>query len=167
MKCGLLGEKLGHSYSPQIHGFLGSYCYELFEKQPDQLEGFLKNGNFHGINVTIPYKKAVIPYLDELSPVAAKLGAVNTVVRRSDGSLIGHNTDYFGFLSMLKKSGFQAAGKKALVLGSGGAGITAAAVLGELGADVVIISRSGDNNYQNLPRHHDAALIVNATPVGM
>lgn len=167
MKCGLLGEKLGHSYSPQIHGFLGSYCYELFEKQPDQLEGFLKNGNFHGINVTIPYKKAVIPYLDELSPVAAKLGAVNTVVRRSDGSLIGHNTDYFGFRTMVEASGLTVSGKKVLVLGSGGASNTAMAVMEELGGKVVVISRSGENNYGNLEKHRDAAVIVNTTPVGM
>ena len=109
MKCGLLGEKLGHSYSPQIHGYLGSYDYQLFEKQPNALEDFLKNGDFHGLNVTIPYKKAVIPYLSQLSPVAAKLGAVNTVVRREDGSLIGHNTDYFGFRTMVEASGLHVA----------------------------------------------------------
>lgn len=167
MKCGLLGEKLGHSYSPLIHGFLGTYSYELFEKQPEELRNFLKNGDFHGINVTIPYKKAVIPYLDELSPVAAKLGAVNTVVRRSDGSLIGHNTDYFGFRTMVEASGLKVSGKKVLVLGSGGASNTAVAVMKELGGDVVIISRSGENNYTNLGKHRDAAIIVNTTPVGM
>lgn len=167
MKCGLLGEKLGHSYSPQIHGYLGSYDYQLFEKQPDALEDFLKNGDFHGLNVTIPYKKAVIPYLSQLSPVAAKLGAVNTVVRREDGSLIGHNTDYFGFRTMVEASGLQVAGKKALVLGSGGASNTAVAVMKELGCEVVVISRSAENNYSNLERHRDAAIIVNCTPVGM
>ena len=92
MKCGLLGRKLGHSYSPQIHGYLGDYSYTLFEKEPEELADFLKNGDFTGINVTMPYKKDVIPYLDELSPIAAKLGAVNTIVRR-DEKLIGHNTD--------------------------------------------------------------------------
>lgn len=167
MKCGLLGEKLGHSYSPQIHGLLGSYCYELFEKPPEELGIFLQNGNFHGLNVTIPYKKAVIPYLSELSPVAARLGAVNTIVRREDGSLIGHNTDYFGFRTMVEASGLKAAGKKALVLGSGGASNTAVAVLEELGSRVVVISRSGENNYGNLDRHRDAAIIINSTPVGM
>ena len=167
MKCGLLGEKLGHSYSPQIHGRLASYEYQLFEKQPDELEGFLKNGDFSGLNVTIPYKKAVIPYLSELSPVAKRLGAVNTIVRRPDGSLIGHNSDYFGFRSMVQKSGLSVNGKKALVLGSGGASNTAVAVLEELGANVVVISRTGENNYQNLQLHSDATLIVNATPVGM
>ena len=167
MKCGLLGRHLSHSYSPQIHAHLGDYPYFLFEKEPEALEDFLKNGDFTGINVTIPYKKDVIPYLDDLSPVARALGAVNTIVRREDGRLFGHNTDYFGFASMVKKSGLDVAGKKALVLGSGGASNTVVAVLKELGAHVVIISRSGDNNYSNLQLHADAALIVNTTPVGM
>ena len=167
MQCGLLGRKLGHSYSPQIHSHLASYEYTLFEKEPEELEAFLKNGSFTGLNVTIPYKKDVIPYLDELSPTAKRLGAVNTIVRRSDGSLIGHNTDYFGFCSMVLRSGLIVAGKKVLVLGSGGASNTAVAVLEEMGAQVVMISRSGENNYDNLHRHADAAVIVNTTPVGM
>ena len=167
MKCGLLGRKLGHSYSPQIHAFLGDYSYDLFEKEPVQLEDFLKHGDFTGINVTIPYKKDVIPYLDELSDIARKMGAVNTVVRRPDGSLFGHNTDYFGFASMVKRSGLEVSGKKVLVLGSGGASNTVTAVLKELGAKVVVISRSGENNYNNLHLHSDAAVIVNTTPVGM
>lgn len=166
MKCGLLGRKLGHSYSPQIHALLGDYNYQLFEKEPEEIEDFLKNGDFTGLNVTIPYKKEVIPFLDELSPAAARLGAVNTIVRR-DGKLIGHNTDYFGFRWLVKESGLQVAGKKALVLGSGGASNTAVAVLQELGAEVVVISRSGENNYSNLERHADAAIIANTTPVGM
>lgn len=167
MQCGLLGRKLGHSYSPQIHRELGSYTYRLFEKEPQELEAFLKAGDFQGLNVTIPYKKEVIPFLDELSPVAEKLGAVNTIVRRPDGSLIGHNTDSFGFRFLVKQSGLQVADKKVLVLGSGGASNTAVAVLRELGARVVIISRSGENNYHNLHLHHDASVIVNTTPVGM
>lgn len=167
MNCGLLGRKLGHSYSPQIHAHLGSYRYALFEKEPEKLEAFLKNGDFTGLNVTIPYKKDVIPYLNELSPAAERLGAVNTIVRRPDGRLVGHNTDYFGFRWLVKKSGLAVAGKKVLVLGSGGASNTAVAVLWELGADVVVISRSGENNYENLDRHADAAVIVNTTPVGM
>ena len=167
MKCGLLGRKLGHSYSPQIHSMLGIYSYSLFEKEPDELEEFLKYGDFTGINVTIPYKKDVIPFLDELSPAAQKMGAVNTIVRRKDGTLYGHNTDCFGFASMVKKSGLDVAGKKVLVLGSGGASNTVVAVLTELGADAVVISRTGKNNYENLARHADAAVIVNATPVGM
>ena len=167
MRCGLLGQTLGHSYSPQIHGMLGNYDYELFEKEPQELEDFLKNGDFQGLNVTIPYKKSVIPFLNALSPTAQKLGAVNTIVRRKDGSLLGHNTDYFGFKSMLQESGLSVFGKKALVLGSGGAANTAVAVLEEAGAKVVVISRNGENNYNNLHLHRDAAVIVNATPVGM
>ena len=166
MKCGLLGRKLGHSYSPQIHTLLADYSYDLFEKEPSEVEYFLKNGDFSGINVTVPYKKEVIPYLDELSERAQKLGAVNTIVRRN-GRLIGHNTDYFGFEMMVRQSGMAVSGKKVLVLGSGGASNTVAAVLQELGAKVVIISRSGENNYSNLHIHADAAIIVNTTPVGM
>ena len=166
MKCGLLGRKLGHSYSPQIHASLGNYSYGLFEKEPGELADFLKLGDWDGINVTVPYKKDVIPYLDELTPVAARLGAVNTIVRRS-GKLIGHNTDYFGFLTMVRNSGITVAGKKALVLGSGGASNTAVAVLEELGANVVVISRKGNNHYGNLHMHKDAALLVNTTPAGM
>ena len=167
MQCGLLGRKLGHSYSPQIHGLLGSDNHKLFEKEPEEVGDFLKNGDFTGLNVTIPYKKDVIPYLSQLSPVAKRLGAVNTIVRRQDGSLIGHNTDYFGFRYLVERSGLTVSGKKVLVLGSGGASNTAVAVLQELGAQVVIISRSGENNYHNLHLHHDASVIVNTTPVGM
>lgn len=166
MICGLLGRKLGHSYSPQIHAELGSYAYQLFEKEPEDLEGFLKSGQFNGLNVTVPYKKAVIPYLDELSPRAQALGAVNTIVRR-DGKLIGHNTDYFGFEQMLLQSGLNVNGKKVLVLGSGGASNTVVAVLQEQNAQVVVISRNGENSYQNLDLHADARVIVNTTPVGM
>ena len=167
MKCGLLGSKLGHSYSPQIHSYLGAYSYELFEKQPDELEDFLKNGDFTGLNVTIPYKKAVIPYCQQLSPQAKLLGAVNTIVRQEDGSLIGHNTDYFGFQWMTRQLPISYAGKKVLVLGSGGASATVCAVMREAGAEVIVISRNGENNYSNLERHSDCAVIVNATPVGM
>ena len=115
MICGLLGEKLGHSYSPMIHKELANYDYSLFEQSPENVKDFLIKGNFHGLNVTIPYKKDVIPFLDELSDCASELGAVNTIVRRPDGTLIGHNTDYFGFRSMLKKSGLSVSGKKVLV----------------------------------------------------
>lgn len=167
MKCGLLGRKLGHSYSPQIHSWMGDYSYSLFEKEPEELENFLKNGDFDGLNVTIPYKKSVIPFLTELSPVAQRLGAVNTIVRRTDGTLIGHNTDYYGFCSMVDKSGFSVAGKKVLILGSGGASNTAYAAMEALGANAVVISRSGKNNYNNLHLHSDAEIIVNTTPVGM
>ena len=167
MKCGLLGGKLGHSFSPQIHGALADYRYTLWEKSPEELDDFLKNGDFTGLNVTIPYKKDVMPYCAELSEQAKKVGAVNTIVRRRDGTLLGHNTDYFGFAYLLKQSGIAVAGKKCLVLGTGGASVTVQAVLREQGAKVVVLSRSGPENYDHLERHADAALIVNATPVGM
>ena len=167
MRCGLLGRKLGHSYSPQIHALLGDYSYDLFEKEPEDLDNFLKTGDFTGLNVTIPYKKDVISYLSELSPVAKKMGAVNTILRRPDGTLYGHNTDYFGFASLVRHAGLNFAGKKVLVLGSGGASNTAVAALEDLGAHPVVISRSGENNYGNLHLHADASVIVNATPLGM
>ncbi len=167
MKCGLLGRKLGHSYSPQIHRYFGDYSFDLFEKEPEDLESFIKYGDFTGINVTMPYKKDVIPFLDELSPVAGKLGCVNTIVRRNDGTLFGHNTDYFGFVSLVHRSGICVSGKKVLVLGSGGASNTAVKALEELGAHVVVISRSGQHNYGNLYLHQDTSVIVNTTPVGM
>ena len=167
MQCGLLGRKLSHSYSPQIHGFLGDYPYRLFEIEPNEVEDFLLNGDFSSINVTIPYKKTALSYCSSLSDTAKKLGAVNTIVRNVRGELIGHNTDYFGFLYMVKKSGIQVNGKKVLILGSGGASNTAVAVMQELGANVVIFSRTGENNYDNITLHADTAIIVNATPVGM
>lgn len=168
LKCGLLGEKLGHSYSPQIHSMLADYEYKLFEKSPEELEAFLKSGEFDGLNVTIPYKKAVMPYCTELSPTAAQIGSVNTIVRRSDGSLYGDNTDAFGFENLIVHNGIEVKGKKALVLGTGGASVTAQAVLKNLGAsEVVVISRRGEDNYENIAKHADAEIIANTTPVGM
>lgn len=166
MVCGLLGRKLGHSYSPAIHAQLGDYAYLLFEREPEELEDFLLNGDWDGINVTMPYKETVIPYLDELTPIAQELGAVNTIIRR-DGKLIGSNTDYAGFLAMVEKSGLSPSGKKCLVLGSGGASKVVQVVLRKMGAIVVVISRSGENNYENIHKHSDAAILVNTTPVGM
>lgn len=166
MLCGLLGRSLAHSYSPQIHSQLGAYPYKLFQVEPESLSTFFQDVAFDGINVTIPYKKAAVAYCDTLSPQAEKLGAVNTVVRQPDGKLVGHNTDYFGFLSMIEHSGLSVTGKKVLVLGSGGASVTVVAVLNALGAIPVVISRSGENNYSNLSKHLDASVIVNATPVG-
>lgn len=168
LKCGLLGEKLGHSYSPQIHSMLSDYEYKLFEKSPKELEDFLKSGEFDGLNVTIPYKKSVMPYCAELSPTAAQIGSVNTIVRRSDGSLYGDNTDVFGFENLIVHNGIEVKGKKALVLGTGGASVTAQAVLKNLGAsEVVVISRKGEDNYENIAKHADAEIIANTTPVGM
>lgn len=168
LNCGLLGEKLGHSYSPQIHSMLADYEYKLFEKSPEELEDFLKSGEFDGLNVTIPYKKSVMPYCAELSPTAAQIGSVNTIVRRSDGSLYGDNTDAFGFENLIVHNGIEVKGKKALVLGTGGASVTAQAVLKNLGArEVVVISRKGEDNYENIAKHADAEIIANTTPVGM
>lgn len=167
MLCGLLGRKLGHSYSPQIHALLGDYEYRLFEQEPDTIESFLRNENFTGLNITIPYKKAIASLCDTLSPVAKRLGAVNTVIKDQTGKITGHNTDYFGFLSMVKNSRLNLAGKKVLILGSGGASATVVAVTEDLGGIPVVISRSGENNYENLHIHKDAAVLVNATPVGM
>ena len=168
MVYGLLGRTLRHSYSPQIHALLGDYEYRLFEVEPQDLEAFLKKREFGGINVTIPYKKDVLPYLSGISDNAKRIGAVNTIIVKEDGGLYGDNTDYDGFLRLVQKSGFQVKGKKALVLGTGGASLPISAVLSDLGArEVVFISRSGENNYQNLSRHADADLIVNTTPVGM
>ena len=168
MRCGLLGEKLGHSYSKAIHERLGGYSYELIECPRAELDAFMKGGSFDAINVTIPYKKAVIPYCAALSPIAERIGSVNAVIRQRDGSLYGDNTDAYGFMSMVKKSGVDIAGRKAIVLGSGGASATICAVLNELNAkSVAVISRSGQDNYENIQKHADAEIIVNTTPAGM
>ena len=167
LRCGLLGETLGHSYSPMIHHELGEYDYRLFEVSKADLDAFLRSDRWDGLNVTIPYKKAVVPYCVELSEAAAKLQSVNTLVRRPDGTLYGDNTDLFGFLYMVRRSGIDPAGKKALVLGSGGASVTVKAALEQLGADVTVISRSGPDDYGHLDRHADAQIIANTTPVGM
>ena len=115
-KYGLIGQKLGHSYSPQIHALIGDYEYGLFPMEKEEIAAFLQ-GNFAGMNVTIPYKETVMPYLAEISPEARRIGSVNTIARGADGELIGHNTDYFGFAYLLGDSA-AFAGKKALVLQS-------------------------------------------------
>lgn len=167
-RCGLIGEKLGHSFSPAIHGKLADYEYRLYELSPEQVGPFLEKKEYDGLNVTIPYKKTVIPYCDELTEAARSIGSVNTIVKRPDGTLLGHNTDYDGFLWLLKNAGADVKGKKALVLGTGGASVTVQAALRDLGASpVVVISRSGEDNYDNLDCHADAKILVNATPVGM
>lgn len=169
---GLVGRKLGHSYSPQIHRQIGeaagrTYDYLLFEKEPEELEAFIKNGEWEGLNVTVPYKEAVIPFLDELSEEAAAVGAVNTIVRK-DGRLIGYNTDYYGFMHTLDANHVQVGGAKCLVLGSGGASKAVCAVLRDMGAGrVVVMSRRGEVTYDDLADHKDADILVNATPVGM
>ncbi len=167
IQCGLLGEKLPHSYSPQIHAMLGHYAYTLFEKTEDALASFLRDGEWDGINVTIPYKKKVLPYLSELSPTAEMIGSVNTIIRRADNTLFGDNTDVYGFMMMVVHSKISVENKKTLVLGSGGASASVLAALREMHAKPVVISRTGENNYQNLYLHKDAEIIVNTTPVGM
>lgn len=166
-KFGLLGEHLSHSFSPEIHSFLADYDYRLYEVEKDSLGDWVRNNDLRGYNVTIPYKQEIMQYCDELSDRAKIIGAVNTVVKRADGTLYGDNTDYFGFSYMLQKLSLDIKGKKAVVLGSGGASKTVQTVLCELGAQVVVVSRSGKDNYSNIEKHKDASLIVNATPVGM
>lgn len=167
-KCGLLGEKLGHSRSPEIHRALGSYEYRLYEKSPAEVEDFLRHGAWDVLNVTIPYKKTAFALCDETSEIARRLGNVNVVVKRLDGTLFGDNTDAFGFAALVRATGVCAEGAKCVVLGGGGAGATARAVLEDaLASSVVTVSRRGEDNYENIARHADAAILVNATPVGM
>ena len=168
MKYALIGSKLGHSLSPRIHAALGGYPYELHELEPQELADFIRHGDYRGLNVTIPYKTAVIEHCDELSAVARRCRSVNTIVRREDGSVFGGNSDYFGFLALLHQSGLTARGKKVLILGDGGAARTSAAALCDEGArDVVCASRSGSVRFGALAAHRDSELIVNATPAGM
>ena len=166
MKCGLLGKTLRHSYSPAIHAQLGDYDYDLFEKKESELASFLESGDWDGLNVTIPYKKAALPFCDTLSGDARRTGSVNTLVRRG-GNIFGDNTDVAGFRALAESSGLSFGGKKALVLGSGGASAAVCAALEDLGAKPVVISRRGEDNYKNLDRHADAGYIVNTTPLGM
>lgn len=163
---GLLGRKLVHSFSPRIHRMLGNYPYSLIELEEDELACFMRENDLDGFNVTIPYKQAVMPYLADLSEVARVIGSVNTVIRMPDGSLKGDNTDAWGFQKLLGDNSFSNQ-DKALVLGSGGSSKTVQAVLKDRGVHVAVISRKGENNYNNLHQHSDASLIVNTTPLGM
>ena len=174
---GLLGRKLGHSWSPRIHTTLGSIPYELFERESEEVEPFIRKGSWRGINVTIPYKRDAARLADERSPRVERLGSANTLVRRPNGSIYAENTDVLGFSLMLqrfcgRRLGTTAeallSGKPALVLGSGGASAAVQAALEDAGAQVFVISRSGEDTYQTLTeRHANAVLMVNATPVGM
>ena len=167
IRCGLLGRSLSHSYSPQIHRELGAYPYRLFELEETEIPVFLKRADWTGINVTIPYKKTVYPYMDEVSPASRRIRSVNTVIRRPDGSLYGDITDVYGFTETVRKSGVCVSGKQTLVLGSGGASAAVCAALEALNAPYTVISRRGENNYENIDKHAGARIIVNATPVGM
>lgn len=171
MKCGLIGRKLGHSYSCQIHHAIADYSYDLWELEPEQLAPFLQKGDFAGVNVTIPYKQQVIPYLDDLSDTARAIGAVNTIVNRS-GRLYGDNTDLAGMIALIRRLGLELHGKKVLILGTGGTSKTARAAAQQLGAaEVYRLSRSGREDavtYEEARRlHGDAAVLINTTPCGM
>lgn len=169
MEYGLIGEKLGHSYSQMIHARLADYRYELKEVAPERLDAFIEARNFRGLNITIPYKQAVMKHCAELSPEAMEVGSVNTLIVRPDGSLFGHNTDIDGFIYMLRRGEIDPAGAKAVILGSGGTSLTARAALTRLGArEIVTVSRKGPVDYAALyAEHADAEILVNATPVGM
>lgn len=169
MQYGLIGAKLGHSYSPAIHAELGDYEYRLYEQTEEEFTDLLRRRDFRGLNVTIPYKKVAFRLCDALSDTARAVGSVNTLVVRPDGTLFGHNTDIGGFIAMLRHAGIGAAGRKAVILGSGGTSLTAQAALKRLGArEVVVVSRQGPVDYDALYRDHaDAELLVNTTPVGM
>ena len=171
MRYGLIGEHLGHSYSREIHALIADYKYELTELKPEELGVFLRKREFNAINVTIPYKQAVIPYLDGISENAASIGAVNTIVNRN-GRLFGYNTDLAGMLALAKRIGIDAKGKKLLILGSGGTSKTARAAAKILGAgEIITVSRSGKNgdvSYEEVAeKHADARIVFNTTPAGM
>lgn len=169
LKCGLIGEKLSHSFSPQIHARLADYSYSLFEMSESEVGAFIKSDKYFAVNVTIPYKKTVMPFLDEISDEAMRIGSVNTVTRTKDGRIRGDNTDYYGFEYLVRKSGIGIKGKKVMILGTGGASLTARAVCADMGArEIFFVSRSGKLNYENLySLHPDAEVVVNCTPVGM
>ncbi len=165
---GLLGERLEHSWSVPIHRQLGCAGYRLFELSREELPAFLAREDIGGLNVTIPYKRAVMPCCDVIDPTAAAIGSVNTLIRRADGRLYAWNTDAEGFRYMAERAGITLRNRKVLILGSGGASLTVRAVAANLGArEIAVISRRGEDNYGNLSRHADAEILVNATPVGM
>ena len=171
MKYGLIGEHLGHSFSKVIHEKIGDYVYEIKEIEPQNVEAFMKEREFMGINVTIPYKELVIPTLDYIDDSAKKIGAVNTVVNK-DGKLWGYNTDYDGMLSLINKVGAKINGKKILIIGTGGTSKTVTAVVKDLGArEIVYLSHSQKNGTVSLDElyqcHTDVDVIFNTSPVGM
>lgn len=165
---GLLGARLGHSWSVPIHAALGNDAYRLYELEPEELAPFLHREDIGALNVTIPYKRDVMPLCDGLHPTAKAIGSVNTIVRQPDGSLVGYNTDIDGFLYMAQRAGISLTGKKVVILGTGGASLTAQAAARQARArEIAVISRSGPDDYDHLDRHADAEVLVNTTPVGM
>ena len=171
MKYGLIGEHLPHSFSKEIHAKIASYEYELHELSKDQLAGFMQKHDFSGINVTIPYKEAVIPFLSEVDETAKRIGAVNTVVNRN-GKLFGYNTDAYGMRALILKTGLDFTDAEVLILGTGGTAHTAHAVAESLGAKTTITvgrtAKNGAVTYDEAYRSHaDADFIINTTPCGM
>lgn len=167
LKCGLIGKPLGHSYSPLIHSYLGDYSYTLTELEENEVGDFLRSGKYDAFNVTIPYKKTVMQFLDVISPEAERIGAVNTITHLPDGRIKGDNTDYYGFSYMLEKGGIDIEGKKVMIIGSGGASMTVRTVAADKKAREIVIITIDDNNEENLRKHADTDIIVNASPVGM
>ena len=165
---GLIGRTLKHSYSVQIHRALGNNDYALYELEPESLGAFLSRKDIGGLNVTIPYKRDVMAFCDELEETARQIGSVNTIVRDANGRRIGYNTDAYGLAYMAKRAGISFTGKKVVILGSGGASLCAQFVAKTSGArEIVVVSRGGADNYENLFRHANAQILINATPVGM
>ncbi|MBR6807272.1 MAG: shikimate dehydrogenase [Clostridia bacterium] len=170
-KYGCIGKKLTHSFSREIHRELADYEYELIELREEEVAPFFESRDFAAVNVTIPYKETVIPYLDEISDVARRIGAVNTVVNRG-GRLFGYNTDYYGMRALAEKAGVDIVGKKVLILGTGGTSKTARTLCLDLGAsEVLTVSRRKSEShitYEEATSHHtDAGVIINTTPSGM
>ena len=167
LKCGLIGSKLGHSYSKLIHDKFQKYNYDLISLGADEVDGFLKDCDFDGLNVTIPYKLTVIPYCTRISEEAKRIGSVNTLVKTANG-FEGYNTDYHGFLSMAKRADIDFKNKNVVILGSGGTSLTAHTVASDEGAkSVTVVSRSGDTTYDMLDSLTDCEILINTTPVGM
>lgn len=166
MKCYLIAKKLSHSFSKPIHNALASYSYDYKELNENELKDFFEERDFDGLNVTIPYKTTVMEFLDEISPEASKIGAVNTIVKR-DGKLYGHNTDYYGFMYMIKESGASLEGKDVVIIGNGGAAKTAFCACEDMGAANVRCLTREDIKKENILKFLDAHIVVNATPVGM
>ncbi len=167
MKYGLIGKSLKHSYSKLIHNYLADYSYELVELSEEELRDFVMSKSYDGYNVTIPYKKQIMQYLDVVDGKAQAIGAVNTVVER-DGRLYGYNTDFDGMVYMLKRSGIDINNKVVMILGTGGTSNTAQAVAKSLGAQkIIVVSRNGEVNYTNYQQNLDVEVVINTTPVGM
>lgn len=170
-KYGCIGKKLTHSFSKDIHSKLADYEYELIELNEDELEDFFNKKDFNAVNVTIPYKQSVIPYLDSLSDVAERIGAVNTVVNKN-GKLFGFNTDYYGMKALVEKIGIDLCGKKVMILGTGGTSKTARVLAEDMGADeIIVVSRNKSENYityeDAIKEHYNTNVIINTTPSGM